>query len=248
MIEQLHIAAQYLATAGISFVEAREDDSHTNLGWSIENHELTSHPLSKRGDILALNYDHFSLIWVTEGIRDELFLKQTSHREVINWIKKMVTSNGLDKKYQYNLHYELPYSFPTDDYEFESGSKEELRQMVKLMNLAQNSIQDVLEKQQLKSAVRVWPHHFDLGAYAQVNNEVGIGFGMAIPDSAIDDFYFYVSGYKGHDALETKEFEPLIQGEWQTGDWKAATLKASGQDQNTVSNFLNEAIVAFTNQ
>ena len=40
MKEQIHLAAQYLAAAGISFLEKRDDDSHTNLGFNIEKGTL----------------------------------------------------------------------------------------------------------------------------------------------------------------------------------------------------------------
>lgn len=57
----MHLAAQYLAAAGISFVEKKADYSHTNLGWSIDKQRLETHPLSEKGDVLALNYNTFSL-------------------------------------------------------------------------------------------------------------------------------------------------------------------------------------------
>lgn len=41
----MHLAAQYLAAAGISFVAKEDDDSHTNLGFSAETGSMTTHPL-----------------------------------------------------------------------------------------------------------------------------------------------------------------------------------------------------------
>jgi hypothetical protein len=36
MKDQLHIAAQYLAAANMSFLEKKADDSHTNLGFNTD--------------------------------------------------------------------------------------------------------------------------------------------------------------------------------------------------------------------
>lgn len=244
MINQLHIAAQYLAAAGISFLEKREDDSHSNLEWSVQNSELITWPLSGKGDHLALNYSNFSLVWIHEETRKELFLSDQSHESVLRWINEMVQENNLDN-YHYDFHYELPYPFPNGEYKLKSIIQQELNDFIKLMNVAQASLEGLLQQYNFKSDIRVWPHHFDLGAFVQVNESLSIGLGLAIPDEAIDDFYFYVSGYNGHDAIETKGFSPLSEGEWQTGSWKAASLRASNATRETVSNFLNEAVNTF---
>ena len=247
MIEELHIAAQYLAAAGVSFLEKKEDDSHTNLEWSVNNAELSTWPLTEGGDQLALNYNNFSLVWISAGKREELPLDGISHEVAMKWINEMAQARGLNKTYQYKLHYELPYPFPQNADQFQLKDKKELESMIGLMNMAQGAMEKALNHHGLKSGIRVWPHHFDLGAFAQVDDSISIGFGMAIPDSSINDFYFYVSGYRGHDALETKDFNPLSHGEWQKGDWKAATLKASESNEAIAQGFLNEAINAFIN-
>ena len=41
----MHIAAQYLAAAGISILEKQPDDSHTNVGFSVEDRTLFTRPL-----------------------------------------------------------------------------------------------------------------------------------------------------------------------------------------------------------
>ena len=48
MEKQMHLAAQYLAAAGISFLEKKDDDSHTNLGFSIKDQCLYTHTLSRK--------------------------------------------------------------------------------------------------------------------------------------------------------------------------------------------------------
>ncbi|MDB9725184.1 hypothetical protein OAA90_02255 [Salibacteraceae bacterium] len=42
----MHKAAQYLAMAGKSYLEAKKDDSHTNLEWLGKKKSLVSHDLN----------------------------------------------------------------------------------------------------------------------------------------------------------------------------------------------------------
>ena len=44
--EQTHLAAQYLAAAGISFLNKKPEDSPTNLGFITDSGEVETHVLS----------------------------------------------------------------------------------------------------------------------------------------------------------------------------------------------------------
>ena len=66
--EQTHLAAQYLAAAGISFLTKKPDDSHTNLGFISDSGEIETHPLSEDNDKLFLNYNTFSLEWKSNSV------------------------------------------------------------------------------------------------------------------------------------------------------------------------------------
>ena len=244
MIKEIHLAAQYLATASISFIKKRDDDSHTNMGWSIEKQELSSWPLSEKEGQLSLSLKTFSLIWTKGDKSTEFPLHGKTHLEVKTWLKK-AAKESIFMIYIYHLHYELPYPSITDDYTFTLESKPEMSRIAKLFDVSQAAFETVLKKQELESELRVWPHHFDLGAYATVSDSLALGFGLAIPDENIDDFYYYISAYEGSDSVETKNFKALSTGEWQTGDWKAATLKASGTTEKEAVKFLEESIGTF---
>lgn len=242
MLRQFHMAAQYLAAAGKSFIDVKSDDSHTNLGWSTKEHALNTWPLSKHEDVLSLSYDSFSLIWTDQfGYKNEFLLDDRNHKQIIEWLSTHA-QNKLGKPYHYNLHYELPYPFPTDDYEYHFSSIKEANDISTLLDIGQKSLEQILIQQNLSSSIRVWPHHFDLGCFANSDDTKSVGFGLAIPDSAINDFYYYVSGYHGENSIETKNFKPLQLGVWQIGSWKAATLKASEINKETIIQFLSESI------
>ena len=46
MTNQIHIAAQYLATTSINFLTKKADDSHTNVGFNSEKGYVETWPLN----------------------------------------------------------------------------------------------------------------------------------------------------------------------------------------------------------
>lgn len=247
MTTQMHLAAQYLASAAISFLEKKEDDSHTNLGFSIEEKKMSTHPLNERGDTLSLNYRHFTLDWNSEGAKNSLKLEGATHSEIVKWVTETAIKAGIKKTYSYNFHYELPYARITDDYTFKLHDVQKLQQLTDYLILAQHTLEIFLKDQQLHSDIRIWPHHFDIGAFASFKNKTGfaVGLGLAIPDSMINDYYFYLSGYKGHNGIDTSDFGSLTQGKWYNNGFKGAALPITDIDQVTASAFLEEAMKAY---
>jgi len=101
MKKQMHLAAQYLAAAGISFLEKRDDDSHTNLGFDTDNGTLSTHVLSKNEDRLVLNYQKFTLDWISLSDNTSFRLDGATHQQVVKWISE-VSQTFLNKSYVYN--------------------------------------------------------------------------------------------------------------------------------------------------
>ncbi|GAA4275852.1 hypothetical protein [Aquimarina mytili] len=248
MTTQMHLAAQYLAAAGISFIEKKQDDSHTNLGFSIESESLFTRPLNADGVILSLSYALFTLEWIGNNATKRLQLDGTSHAQVMQWINSMVIDSGFEKAYSYDLHYELPYQI-TDDYVFKLQDASRLKKLIEYRKLAQLAIQEFLKTNRFDSEIRIWPHHFDTGAFTTVDTSSGvsIGLGLAIPDSMCKDYYFYISGYRGHDGLDTNTFKSLIKGKWYNDGFKGAVLPISGINKTDAVTFFNEALIAYTN-
>ncbi|WP_420602577.1 hypothetical protein [Flagellimonas sp.] len=241
-LAQVHLASQYLATAGKSFLEAKSDDSHTNVGFFSEDHTLRTWGLDESGTYLAFQYDHFSLNWVSKDKKETFTLKGKSHGEIVEWISKIAVESKLSKPYVYDLHYDLPYS-NEGSFKFGDPNSEELQKLTNLRTLAQNALEFFLQKENLESDIRIWPHHFDTGAFVVLNDGSGksIGLGLAIPDSMVNGHYFYISGYHGHDGIDTSTFKNLAQGEWKNDGFKGAILKTSGTTEKTAVNFFQEA-------
>lgn len=242
MTQQLHLAAQYLATAAKSFLEAKADDSHTNLGFSVKEKSIQTWPLNYMGTKLCLNYEEFSLEWKSHE-SNSFLLDGKSHEEIVIWLSQTSKILGFEKPYQFDLHYDMPYSMsPTDKFE-----KSDVQELVGLRTLAQNALKSFLEKEQLTSDIRIWPHHFDTGAFCVLDDGSGksIGMGLSIPDAMIDEHYFYISGYKGHDSLDTSTFENLSHGKWLNEGFKGAVLPASETNEEIVVQFFREALKVY---
>ncbi len=226
MIVQVHLAAQYLATAAKSFVEHKADDSHTNLGYITDKKRLETWELDKTGTKLAFSFPDFSLQWL--GNTTTTFtLDGRSHAKIVAWLSKMAQDHNLKGRYEYRLHYDLPYPI-TDSYTFQNTNPKELEELERLRTLAQTVLETFLQKKHPHTTIRIWPHHLDTGAFLTFeDSEKAIGLGMAIPDSKVNDHYFYISGYSGHDSLDTSDFSPLDIGEWRNKGFKGAVLPAS---------------------
>ena len=240
MEKMMHLAAQYLAAAGISFVAKEDDDSHTNLGFSAETGSMTTHPLSANGDVLSLDYKNFTLNWIAQENKASFRLDGATHEKTVAWLQE-VSNTFLSKTYRYDFHYELPYEI-ADDFIFKLHDSGKLNALIHLRILAQLTLEKVLQDHGLTSEVRVWPHHFDSGAYAQLDKDFAIGFGLAVPDDMYNEHYFYISGYAGHNALSTEGFSALSRGEWKNEGFKGAILPATEVKALEAVLFFKEAI------
>lgn len=239
----MHLAAQYLATAAISFIDKKEDDSHTNLGWV--NHTLETHEFPN-GDKLGLNYESFSLEWLRpDGSKKELHLDQTTHKEIKDWISENSSRYGIKKTYRYQLHYELPYHTVTDESRYQLKSREDLQTLIEQRDLAQQVFSSVLRTNAFESPIRIWTHHFDTGAFVVVHDNLSIGMGMAIPDDLINNFYFYISGYQGHANIDVKVSNLAIKDDYYKKGYQGFAKSINGLSEPSAIEFCEAAIDAY---
>jgi hypothetical protein len=246
MEKMMHLAAQYLAAAGISFLEKKEDDSHTNLEFSVKDGSLASRSLNDLRAKLVLHYTDFSLEWKTSSSSQKLLLNGKTHAEIVGWIRQISSDAGINKSYAYDFHYELPYSI-SDEFVFELESKKRLDELLRLRILSQNALKNFLENEGYDTEIRVWPHHFDSGLFlASVDDgNLSIGMGLAIPDTVCDDHYLYVSGYRDHNGIDPSTFAELSQGEWKSDGFKGAVLSASDISEANATSFFSETYKAY---
>ena len=241
MEKQMHLAAQYLAAAGISFLEKQPDDSHTNLGFDKENGSLCTHTLSDQSDQLCLNYNNFALEWKSNKGTTTFELDGAMHVEVLSWLAD-TSKTQLNKTYHYAFHYDLPYSID-NSFTFELLDSDKLNALKNLRVLAQLVLEKIDQNYNLNTSIRVWPHHFDSGIYSALpDSDITIGLGLAIPDAISNKHYLYISGYKNGGKIDTSQFPKLESGEWKSDEFTGAILNADGIVESEGVTFFEEAI------
>ncbi|MGO4919636.1 hypothetical protein [Maribacter spongiicola] len=162
--------------------------------------------------------------WISPKHHTFFPLEGKAHHQVLDW--PISTADAfLGKKYTYDFHYDLPYSID-DSFTFKLDASK-LKELADLRTLTQSSLEKTLKETGLESVIRVWPHHFDSGAYANLTDTIAVGFGLAIPDDIVKKYYFYVRGYKRNDVIDTSKFYLLSIGEWKNDGFKGAILPAS---------------------
>lgn len=246
VISELHTAAQYLAMAGKSFVEHKDDDSHTNLGW--KDNRMVSHELGVGSGLrLALNHSDFSL----ELMRDEVVVDQQelaghNHSHIIAWIRGALANAGLGRGYTYKLHYELPYRRDLGDLVYSAPDRDELASIANLREVCHDALRIVTSEYGTDLEVRIWPHHFDSGGlFAEFEKDQmikSIGVGLAIPDTMCNDFYFYTSAWVVSGFIDLTAVRPLPIGEWKVPDWQGAIYPASGAVLADAASFFRNTI------
>lgn len=245
MEKYLHMAAQYLAAAGISFLNKESDDSHTNLGFNTDSGTLSTHALSNDGDRLSLNYKKFMLDWNSNKGTISFRLDGATHKEILKWVSE-VSHAFLNSEYQYKFHYELPYSV-TDDYMFKLIDMGEMQNLMHLRILVQFALERIQHDNSFSSPIRVWPHHFDTGIFESLpSSDVQLGMGLAIPDSICNEHYLYISGYRNNKPIETGRFKELNLGDWRNDEFKGAILPAHNLIESEAVQFFQEAINSYT--
>ena len=141
----------------------------------------------------------------------------------------------------------MPYEKIIDDFIFQKPSEEELTRLLGLRNIAQIAAASIVKELNLDTDIRIWPHHFDTGGFVVLDapKNISVGFGMAIPDTMVDDFYLYTSGYKDHSGIDTASFEKLALGIWKNEGFKGAIAPMKGMDEARAIAFFKEAISVY---
>lgn len=246
MTNQIHIAAQYLVAAGISFLDQKGDDSHMNLKFSLEDNNLHSCSLNQNGDNLSFNYLEFALQWNSSGSIERIYLDGASHYKIIRWIQKTLKKYGIEKAYIYEFPYELSNTIK-DNFVFTLSNKLYLYKALSYRRLIQDVLEVFIQENNLVSTIKVCPHHLNTGIHTSLRSEsdLNISFGLALPDTNWCDYYFYIRGYDEHTTVDTSHFPQLNFGEWYSTGFDGAILPAKGATVITAYQFFESALAAY---
>jgi hypothetical protein len=249
---QLHSAAQLVAAVGKALARPEPDDSHTSLEWNSERKAFASvyvdqPPVQAWLEVLSLTL-------VVSGPPGEQ--KQQLHGytldETFTWLRTTLKQHGADGERLSKVgdRSQLPDGVfgPAD--KFDAGERAEFSEWARQYANADLLLQEVKRAKPAFSAIRVWPHHFDIAslcAWKQENNESRtIGIGLSPGDASYNEPYWYVTPSPYQDAQALAPVDGA--GSWHTQGWIGAVLptsrlvRAGGKQEEQVRKFLNSAI------
>lgn len=252
--KSIHQLCQIIAKANRSFVLKEADDGHTNLYFDPLTNRILGRwiNLGKQSVILALDLYGFEFQWLNKSLHKLASISiegKTSEEvelEIVDTLPEIGLENvGVNKiSFIEPLHFEIPeYTFAKTSFtEFPESA---VRMWSDYRKYANEVCFLVLGYLQAESEVRIWPHHFDTGIYADYNQHVGLGFGWAMADSLVDQPYFYFSAYeKGELGIYSESLPKLTYGEWHiSSSWKGGVLSMDFIEllsKNKVKTFVRE--------
>jgi hypothetical protein len=254
---QLHHAVQLVVAAGISYLPARADDSHTNFEWLPRLQSLAGNALSPDGFRLAVRAPTLELLALDEDREVAHFpLSGETNDGALAWMRTLLHERGMDgERLTTQKHYEIPAHAVARGapYMLERDAHSELARHYHDAWLITSRITDVMAR---ASAPRCWPHHFDLATLisldaADAETRRTIGVGMSPGDDSYAEPYWYVGPYPRPPADRLPQ---LHHGRWHTTGWLGAVLTASevtremdaDRQRQRVERFSNEAVSACT--
>lgn len=223
-----HAGVQLLYRAATANLAPLSGDEHTNLGWDPARHAFQTHDLTAHGAAAWL-----SLTPLTLGFAEARCpLDGMGLAAAQVWLDAQLVAHGLSPTQGIALDYTLPTAV-ADMQHFQPLAG--LPGLAAWYGLAAEVLADLVARiadlNPGASAIRCWPHHFDLATYVsleQGNAETarGIGVGLSPGDESYDQPYFYVNPWPPVDPDTLPG--PLAPGRWHTAGFVGSV--ARGQD------------------
>lgn len=251
--KQLHQAVQLLAACGISFLEKRADDSHTNMAWKSEISGFVSSAFGPENNLsLALNCAGLKYLFSAGDKITEFALAGMTENKAVEWLKKILTVNGMDiSRFTTDKHYEIPAVPQAAGAPYDMFSETVFEEMAGYFEQAGKLLSRIAVGQDNVSPVRCWPHHFDLAmlitleAHENPEKMKSVGLGLSPGDASYDQPYFYVSPWPYPEKSMLKNNELPAAGFWHIEGFTSAILLAEdycGYEDALILDFLVAAL------
>ncbi len=234
-----HHAAQWATRAARAALEAQPDDSHTNLGWDGSLFALMSQDIPADGGSarFGLRVPDLTLICQdAKGGLEALHLDDLGSAAAAAWTADRLDALGLSAS---GLGDALPYELPAHAVgggaaygaAAQAGGLPELSVWFDLAHAVLGGIAEKYrDLEPGPSAVRCWPHHFDIATLIGLDAQGGeaarsVGVGMTPGDGGYAEPYFYVTPWPYPDKADLVELaEPAF---WHTEGWIGAVVLGS---------------------
>jgi hypothetical protein len=226
----LHHAAQLVSAPGRSLVPPRPDDGQTALEWLEAPQALAGERIDGREAWrAALRPADLTLLILVGTAEAAVFpLVNRTVEEGWAWLREQASLRGADAA---RLSREAPYRIPTHPVasgrQFPSSPPPGCAELARYFANGDGALRAAAAGYGGVSAVRCWPHHFDIGALLTLDAGRSVGLGLSPGDEAIPEPYWYVNGWPAPEPLPDP-LPPLPAGaRWNTVGWLGAVLTAT---------------------
>lgn len=251
---QVHHAAQFATALAISYLQARDDDSHTNLQWTDSLGALVSNAVQLDSSTVrvGLRIADLSLLVVDAKGRAVATRPLTGHTiaDAQKWLAGELQLAGLDPaRLTLKRHFEIPPHAVGRGVPFDTSHAGQFVQLAHWFSNGASVLGELAVATTGASEVRCWPHHFDIATLITVGPGKSTGAGLEPGDAYYDEPYFYVNAHP--EPSREKLTAPLDGGgAWHTREWVGAVLPGSrfaGDDSAQAlqaRKFLDSAVAA----
>jgi hypothetical protein len=222
-----HRAVQWPTRAARANLDPKPEDSHTSLAWDPGATALVSHPLPG-GVRVGLRVASLELLFV-RGVPEAFPLAGRTGAQADAWLDARLAQAGLAPA----STVALPYEVPAAPLARAAAEAPRLAALARWFAAAA----ELLEAKRVAyqrfrpgpSAVRCWPHHFDIAILVgleegHAESARAIGIGVSPGDEYYPEPYAYVSPYPRPDS---SALPALPQGgRWHTRDFFGAVATA----------------------
>jgi hypothetical protein len=250
---QLHSAVQLAAALGKVFAHPEPDDSHGSLQWDALRKAFVGAKIDQPPAQALLEVVTLTLSISGAGVVRNLGLHGHTLAEGFDWLRMTLKDQGAapERLDQIGDRSQLPDGVFGETDKFDGSLGAGFSEWARHYGNAQLLLREVKAKQPGFSAIRVWPHHFDIASLYSLQREKDeqrtIGVGLSPGDSSYDEPYWYVTPWPYPDA---RNLGPLDgDGIWHTQKWVGAVLPVSRIPRNggekqpaQVRRFLQSAI------
>lgn len=258
---EVHWSAQFLASAGQTFAEPRDDDSHRAMSWDRGLRSFVGEGFREGYPFrLSLRVEDLTLVLLdrTGQALGSLPLGGVTRDQGYEWLAAgLANYMGAPPPEIARPEYELPPHRVSAGAAFSADIGAELEVISALYGSAAALLTELAESRGDASPVRCWPHHFDIATLLTVAEAAGeeaartVGVGIAPMGGGYDDWYWYVTPWPYPDAGALPDLEG--PGDWHTEGWTAAVLVADavvaaapGSRAQLVGDFVSSAVEAST--
>lgn len=235
----IHWAAQVVSAAGNGRLPARNDSSHTNLGWSHDLDALVTHPLTHQpggvdeGDVVAGIVPGSLELFVARGgsaVANEP-LRGKTLKEGLEWLKQALDAELERPAELVPPEHDMPEHPLGAGAVFPAPESAAYGEVAQWFHLAHHLLSEVAAHNRDRApAPRCWPHHFDIAtlitieAHDDAEKAKSVGIGMTPGDDSYAQPYFYVTAWPYPQKTTLPE---LRHGKWHTEGWMGAVLTAT---------------------